>query len=43
MSDIGSFTYEEVFFRMTPQQINEANIALDIVEEANKKAAKRRR
>ena len=42
MSDVGGFTYEQVFYRMTPQQINEANIALDIVEEARKKAAKRR-
>jgi hypothetical protein len=32
-------TYEDVFFRMTPQQINEANIALDLELKARKKAA----
>lgn len=40
MSDIGGFTYGEVFFRMTPQQIDEANIALDIAAKAREKAAK---
>jgi hypothetical protein len=34
------FTYEDVFFRMTPQQINEANIALDLEIKARKAAAK---
>jgi hypothetical protein len=36
------FTYEDVFYRMTPQQINEANIALDLELKARKKAEKGR-
>ena len=29
--DMANFTHEEVFHKMTPQEIEEANIALDIV------------
>lgn len=32
-SDIANFDYETVFFRMTPQEIAEANLALDEVME----------
>jgi hypothetical protein len=42
-SDIGNFTYEQVFYRMTPQQINEANVALDIAAKARANAAKKGR
>nr|DAK55298.1 MAG TPA: hypothetical protein [Caudoviricetes sp.] len=34
------FDYNTVFFQMTPQQIEEANIALDIYQEELQKAMK---
>jgi hypothetical protein len=34
---LGHFDYDTVFNQMTPQQIEEANIALDIVQEQSKK------
>lgn len=40
-TDLANFTYDEVFRRMTPQEIEEANIALDIVHAEIKKASKR--
>ena len=42
LSDCGGFDYNTVFFQMTPQQIAEANIALDIMIQAQKRAAKAR-
>lgn len=41
--DMANFTYNEVFYHMTPQQIEEANIALDIVNEQIKKQTKVRK
>lgn len=35
------FDYNTVFYQMTPQQIAEANIALDIYEEEMRKALKK--
>lgn len=40
--DMANFTYDEVFHRMSPQEIEEANIALDIVEELLKKKMKKK-
>lgn len=40
MSEVGGFTYDQVMYRMTPQQIQEANIALDIMIKAQKNRAK---
>ena len=41
-SDIGNFTHDYVFNHMTPQQIDEANIALDIViEQINESVSKK--
>lgn len=37
------FSYTDVFFKMTPQQVREANIALDIQIEAEKKKVKSKR
>ena len=38
MSEFGNFTYDYVFHHMTPQEINEANVALDIaVKQINNK------
>ena len=34
------FDYQTVFYEMTPQEVDEANIALDIQVEAEKKALK---
>ena len=42
-SDIGGFTHDYVFNCMTPGQINEANIALDIANKARKESAKKAR
>lgn len=42
MSEKG-FSYVDVFYKMTPQQIAEANIALDIQQEAEKKQMKKKR
>lgn len=42
MSERG-FNYVDVFFKMTPQQIAEANIALDIQIEAEKRQMKKKR
>ena len=39
----GAFDYETVFYKMTPQQITEANFALDMKIEAEEKAAKKAR
>lgn len=36
------FDYQTVFYFMTPQEIDEANIALDIQIEAEKKALKKK-
>lgn len=36
----GGFDYNTVFYQMTPQQIVEANIALDLMIKAQKKSAK---
>lgn len=36
------FTYQDVFCHMTPQDVHEANIALDIQIEAEKKHAKKK-
>lgn len=36
------FSFTDVFFKMTPQQVGEANIALDIQIEAEKKQVKRK-
>ena len=41
MSERG-FSYTDVFFKMTPQQIAEANIALDIQIEAEKRQMKKK-
>ena len=38
--DMANFTHEEVFHKMTPQEIEEANIALDIVFAEIKKKKK---
>lgn len=40
--EYANFTYDEVFHRMTPQEIAEANIALDLVQEQLKKATKKK-
>lgn len=37
----GKFTFTEVFHMMTPLEIDKANIALDIQEEAEEKAIKK--
>lgn len=42
LSDCG-FTYQDVFFKMTPQEIQKANIALDIKMQEEKKAMKKKR
>lgn len=42
MSEKG-FSYTDVFYRMTPQQIQEANIALDMQIEAEKRQIKKKR
>jgi len=42
LSDRG-FTYQDVFCHMTPQDVQEANIALDIQIEAEKKQAKKKK
>ena len=42
LSDCG-FTYQDVFFRMTPQEIQKANIALDMKIQAEKTAIKKRK
>ncbi len=39
----GAFPFETVFYNMTPQQIEEANYALDILDAERKKAAKRKK
>ena len=39
--DIANFTYDEVFHHMTPQEISEANVALDIVEAEIKRKMKK--
>lgn len=39
-NDISNFTYEEVFYEMTPQEIAKANIALNIVNEQLQKQMK---
>ena len=39
MSDRG-FSFTDVFLKMTPQQVDEANIALDIQIKAEKKQVK---
>lgn len=36
------FDYQTVFYFMTPQEIDEANIALDLQIEAEKKALKKK-
>lgn len=41
MSERG-FDWKTVFFEMTPQDIEEANIALDMQLEAERKAAKKK-
>jgi hypothetical protein len=41
--DMANFTYDEVFYRMNPQEIEEANVALDIVQEQIKKQSKKKR
>lgn len=41
--DMANFTFEEVFYRMNPQEIEEANIALDMVQAEIKKQSKRKR
>ena len=40
---MANFDYNTVFFQMTPQEIEEANIALDIVEEQLKNATKNKK
>lgn len=42
MSDRG-FTYTDVFVKMTPQQVKEANIALDMQIAAEKAQIKKKR
>lgn len=42
MSERG-FDYRTVFFEMTPQQIQEANIALDLQLKAEKAAMKKKK
>lgn len=39
--DMANFTYDEVFNKMTPMQIREANAALDIANEELKKITKK--
>lgn len=39
---MANFTYDEVFHHMTPQEIAEANIALDIVSQEIKKQMKKK-
>lgn len=41
--EMANFTFDEVFHCMTPQEIEEANIALDIVNEEIKRQSKRKR
>ena len=41
--DMANFTYDEVFHRMNPQEIEEANIALDIVQAEIKRQSKKKR
>lgn len=41
MSD-GGFTYNEVFHQMTQDEVDEANVALDMQIEAMKKATKKK-
>lgn len=38
----GGFTYNEVFHQMTQDEVDEANIALDMQIEAMKKASKKK-
>lgn len=40
--DLANFTYDEVFHKMTPQEIEEANIALDMVQAELKKNMKKK-
>lgn len=40
---MGNFDYNTVFNQMTPQEIAEANIALDIVQEQIKKETRRKK
>lgn len=40
--DVGNFDYNTVFNQMTPQQVEKANIALDIVNEQIKKQTKKK-
>ena len=40
LSDMGNFTYDYVFHQMTPQEIQEANIAMDIALASMKKKIK---
>jgi hypothetical protein len=41
--DYANFTYDEVFNRMTPQEIKSANIALDLIQEEIKKETKKKK
>ena len=41
--DMANFTYDEVFNRMTPLEIEKANIALDIVQAEIKKQTKKKK
>ena len=38
---MANFTYDYVFFHMTPQEIDEANIALDEVQKQLKRAGRK--
>lgn len=40
---MANFTYDEVFNQMLPQEIEEANIALDIIEAEIKRRQKKKR
>lgn len=40
--DMANFEYEKVFYEMTPQEIEKANIALDIVNEEIKRQSKKK-
>ncbi len=40
--DMANFTFDEVFHRMTPQEIKEANIALDLIQAELKKQSKKK-
>lgn len=40
---MANFTHDYVFNHMTPQEIEEANIALDIVNDQIKKQSKKKR